>query len=95
MAGLPDQRECHPDHRPHAQPRVTAIVHPQLRDGGRAVTGSGTDNGHRVTRTAHSTHRQAVIPAPPGSRAAYLLVSADDTRRHGVAKRPAALDRAW
>ena len=58
MAGLPGNREYHPDYGARAQPRVTAIVHTQQRHGGQAVTGSDTDTGHRVTRTAHSTHRQ-------------------------------------
>ena len=73
MAGLPDKRECHPDRRPHAQPRVTAIVPTRRRDGGQTDTRSGTGHNFRVTRTAHSTHRQtSMFGAPPGSRAAYL-----------------------
>jgi hypothetical protein len=72
MAGLPGQREYHPDDRPHTQPRVTASM--QRRDGGQTGSGPGTGHRVRVTRTAHSTHRQAVIPALPGSGAARLLV---------------------
>jgi hypothetical protein len=34
MAGLPGKREYHPDYRPQAQPRVTASVQTQRRDGG-------------------------------------------------------------
>ena len=71
MAGLPDKRECHPDRRPHAQPRVTAIVPTRRRDGGQMDTRSGTGHNFRVASTAHSTHRQAsMFGAPPGSRAA-------------------------
>src|SRR6185437_5472451 len=72
VTGLPGEREYHPDPRPHPQPRVMAIMQTRGRDSGQA------GNGHRVrvrvSKTAHPTHRQAVIPAPPGSRAAYSLV---------------------
>jgi hypothetical protein len=46
----------------------------QRGGGGHADTRSGTGHRVRLTRTAQSTHRQAGIPALPGSRAAYLLV---------------------
>ena len=59
MAGLPGKRECHSDHRPHAQPRITAIVRTPRRDGGRADSGSGTGPGVTVVKAAHSTHRPA------------------------------------
>jgi hypothetical protein len=58
MAGLPDKRECDPDYGARAQPRVTAIVQTRRRDGGRAVTASGTGNRGRAITIAHSTHRQ-------------------------------------
>jgi hypothetical protein len=74
MAGLPDKREYHPGYRPHAQPRVTASVQTQRRGGGQTDTRSGTGHRVRITRTAHSTHHQAVIRALPGSGAASLLV---------------------
>jgi hypothetical protein len=74
VAGLTGKRECHTDYRPHAQPWVTAIVQAQRRDSGQANSGSGSGHSVRVTRAAHSTHRHAVIPALPGSGAAYLLV---------------------
>jgi hypothetical protein len=58
MAGLPDKREYHADDRPHAQPRVTAIVWTQRRDCDWTDTRSGAGHGVRVTRSAHSAHRQ-------------------------------------
>ena len=58
MAGLPDERECHPDRGSHAQPRVTAIAPTRRWDDGQTDTRSGTGHNFRVTRTAHSTHRQ-------------------------------------
>ena len=93
VAGLTDKRECHTDYRSHAQPRVTAIVQMRRGDGGRTDNRFGTDHGVRVTKTAHSTHRQAIIATLPGSGAAP--VSRDDTRRHSATKYPAELDSAW
>ena len=54
------------------------------RDGGQTDSGSGAGPGVRVARVVHSTHRQAVIPALPGSGAAYLLPP-DNTRGHCAA----------
>jgi hypothetical protein len=69
VAGLPDKREGHTDLRAHAQPRVTAIVQTRRGDGGRTDIGPGTGHSVSVTRTAHSTHRHAVIPSLPESAA--------------------------
>jgi hypothetical protein len=66
VAGLSGKREYHPDTRPQAQPRVAASVQTRRGDGGQADSGSGTGHGVRVTRTAHSTHRQTVIVALRG-----------------------------
>jgi len=77
MAGLPDKRECHPDHRPHAQPLVRAMFQTWRRDDGQADTRSVAGHSVRATRIAHSTHRQAVIPAPPGSGAACPVLRND------------------
>ena len=64
MAGLPGKRECHPDHRPHAQPRVRAIVRTRGRERRR--------DGQRVRRRSVSgslglltqlTARAVVVPA--------------------------------
>jgi hypothetical protein len=49
-------------------------VQTRRRDGSQTASGSGTGHSVRVTRTAHSTYRRAVIPALPGSGAACLLV---------------------
>ena len=85
VAGLPGKRGVHPDDRPHAQPRVTAIVPTRREDGGQTDPRSGTGHGVSVTRTAHSTHSQAVIPALPGSRAAYFRSHV--TIHAGIARR--------
>ena len=66
VAGLAGQRECHDILRPDAQPRVTMIVRTRCGDGGRTDSRSGTGHGVKVARTAHSTHRQAVVPAAAG-----------------------------
>jgi hypothetical protein len=65
MAGLPGRGEYHPDHRRHAQPRVTTIAQRQRGKGSQTATRSGGGQDVRVTRTAHSTHHQADIRALP------------------------------
>ena len=54
-------------------------------DGGRTDTGSGTGHGVGVTRTAHSTHRQASDSCAAGPGAAWLL-SLDNTRKQCVSR---------
>jgi len=76
MARLTGKRDCHAV-KLAAQPRVTAIVRARGWDGGRTDSKSGT--GHGV-RTVHSTHRQAVVPALPGSGAACPLSPDHNTR---------------
>ena len=72
MAGLPGQRECHTDRRPHAQPRVTVIVQTWRWDRGQARTRTSSGHTVRIPGTAHSTPT-LVIPALPTSGAACPL----------------------
>jgi hypothetical protein len=62
VAGLTGKRRYQGAVGRDAQPRVTAIVRARCGDGGRADSRPGA----RVARTAHSTHRQAVVPAAAG-----------------------------
>ena len=91
MAGLTGKRECHPDDRPHAQPRVTAIVPTQRRDGGQPDTGSGYRSQCQGYRTAHQLTARSVIPALPGAGAAYFVVL---TRRYTLTLRGEMSSRA-
>ena len=68
VAGPTGRRGCHDLLRHDAQPPVTALTGTRCRDSGRA--GNGTSHDVRIARTAHSTHRQAMIPVLPGSGAA-------------------------
>ena len=63
MTALPGKRERHLDRRPHTQPRVAALIQTRRRPGVQTDSGPGADHKVRVTKTAHSTHRQAAIPA--------------------------------
>jgi hypothetical protein len=62
VAGLAGGRECHGAGL-HAQPRVTAVTRVRWGDGGREGSRSGRCQDVRGARTAHTTHRQAVVPA--------------------------------
>jgi hypothetical protein len=66
VAGLTGRRECHGAAGRDAQPRVRLTVRARCRDGGRVDSRSGTCHGVRGARTAHTTHRQAVVPAAAG-----------------------------
>jgi hypothetical protein len=65
VAGLTCRRECHGAGR-DAQPRVMLMVRMRRGDGGRADSRSGICRDVRCARTAHTTHRQAVVPAAAG-----------------------------
>jgi hypothetical protein len=65
VTGLTGRRECHGAGR-DAQPRVMLMVRARRGDGGRADSRSGTCVDVRGTTTAHTTHRQAVVPAAAG-----------------------------
>jgi hypothetical protein len=76
MAGLPGKRECHPDHRPHAQPRVRAIVQTRAGNGGE------TDSGPVPVQVSGSlglltqlTARAVVVPAAAGVRSNDAVVT--------------------
>jgi hypothetical protein len=70
MAGLTGKRECHHAVGFDAQPRIAAIAWPGCGDGGRTDPRSGSRDDIGVARSAHSSHRQAVVvPALPGSGA--------------------------
>ena len=71
VAGLTGGRGCHLLFRHEAQPPVTGT---RCGDSGRAGNGSGIGRDVRIARTAHSTHRQVIIPALPGSGAACWFV---------------------
>jgi hypothetical protein len=62
MTGLPGKREPHLDRRPHTQPRVTALIQTRRRHSVQTDGGPGAGHKVRVTKSAHSTHRQAAIP---------------------------------
>ena len=66
VAGLPGERGHGDAAEPGTHPRVTAIMGARCRDGRRMGNRSGTGHGVRGARTAHSTHRQAVVPAAAG-----------------------------
>jgi len=59
VAGLTGERGCHDGLELKAQPRVTAITQARCGDGGR--TGISHDV-IRVASTAHSAHRQELVP---------------------------------
>jgi hypothetical protein len=63
VAGLTGKRRCNGAVGGDAQPRVNAIMRAQWGDVGRTGSRSGTGHGVRGARTAHSTHRQAVVRA--------------------------------
>jgi hypothetical protein len=65
VAGLTCRRECHGAGR-DAQPRVTLMVRARRGNGGRADSRSGICCDVRGARSAHTTHRQAVVPAAAG-----------------------------
>jgi hypothetical protein len=84
MAGLPGKRECHFDRRPHAQPRISAVVQTQRRDGGRANSGSGTGPGVRIVKAGHPTHRPVSNSSATGGWSSVALretIRADTARR--------------
>jgi len=66
VAGLPGERGHGDAAEPGTPPRVTAIMGARCRDGRRVGDRSGTGHGVSDARTAHSTHRQAVVPAAAG-----------------------------
>ena len=66
VAGLPGERGHGDAVEPGTYPRVTAIMGARCRDGRRMGNRSGTGHDVRGARTAHSTHRQAVVPAAAG-----------------------------
>lgn len=66
VAGLPGERGHGDAAEPGTHPRVTAIMGAQCRDGRRMGNRSGTGPDVRGARTAHSTHRQAVVPPAAG-----------------------------
>ena len=65
VAGLPGERGHGDAAEPGMHPRVTAMG-ARCRDGRRMGDRSGTGHGVRDARTAHSTHRRAVVPAAAG-----------------------------
>ena len=65
MAALAGRRERH-GAGGGAQPRVMSMVRARYGGGGRADRLSGTCHDVRGTRTAHATHRQAVVSAAAG-----------------------------
>ena len=62
VAGLAGGWECH-GVGPHAQPWVAAVTRVRCGDDGREESRSGRSQDVRGARTAHTTHRQAVVPA--------------------------------
>jgi hypothetical protein len=64
VAGLTGEQARVDTVRPHAQARVTAIVRAWC--GTAAGQEAGPDTDVRVARTAHSTHRQAIVSAAAG-----------------------------
>jgi hypothetical protein len=58
VAGLTGGRGCHDGLRHNAQLRIAAITRARCRDGG----WTGTSHDVRITRTAHSAHRQEEMP---------------------------------
>jgi len=66
VAGLPGERGPSDAVGSGTHPRVTALMGARCRDGRRMGNRSGTGHGVRGARTAHSTHRQAVVPAAAG-----------------------------
>jgi hypothetical protein len=65
VAGLPGERGHGDAAEPCTHPRVTAMG-ARCRDGRRMGDRSSIGHGVRGARTAHSTHRQAVVPAAAG-----------------------------
>jgi hypothetical protein len=63
VAGLTGRRKCYGSAECDVQPRVMLMVRARCGDGGRADSRSGTYHDVRGARTAHTTHRQAVVPA--------------------------------
>jgi len=61
VAGQPGKRERHAVFGPAAQPWITATGRARRGDGGPTDSGSGTGHDVRIARTAHPTHRQAVV----------------------------------
>jgi hypothetical protein len=66
VAGLTGRRECHGAAGCDAQPRVMEMVRARRGDDCRADSQSGPCHDVRGARTAHTTHRQAVVPAAAG-----------------------------
>ena len=66
VAGLAGRRECHGAAGRDAQPRVMMMVRARCGHCGRADCRSGTCHYVRGASTAHTTHRQAVVPAAAG-----------------------------
>jgi len=60
------RRECHGAAGPDAQPRVMLMVRARCGDDRLAGSRSGTYHDVGGARTAHTTHRQAVVPAATG-----------------------------
>ena len=66
VAGLPGERRHGDAVEPGTHPRVTAIMRAQSGDGRRPGNRSGTGHDVRGASTAHSAHRQAVVPPATG-----------------------------
>ena len=66
VAGLTGRRECHGAAGCNAQPRVMEMVRARCGDDRLADSRSGPCHDVRGARTAHTTHRQAVVPAAAG-----------------------------
>jgi hypothetical protein len=61
VAGLPGERGPGDAVEPGKHPRVTAIMEVWCGDGRPMGSRSGTGHDVRGAKTAHSTHRQAVV----------------------------------
>jgi hypothetical protein len=85
VAGLPGERGHGDTAEPGRHPRVTAIMGVRCSDGRRMGDRSGTGHGVRDARTAHSTHRQAVVPAAAGVWSSDIATT---RRYHAVDARP-------
>jgi|SRR3954453_13250560 hypothetical protein len=73
VAGPAGERGCHDGWELHAQPRVTAITRARCGDRGRTGISHGVI---RVANTAHSAHRQELVPGRyRGSGAATPLIT--------------------
>ena len=85
VAGLPGERGHGDAAEPGTHPRVTAIMGARCRDGRRMGNRSGTGHDVRGARTAHSTHRQAVVPAAAGVWSSDIATHQTLTCRHCAA----------